>query len=219
MIQSARHHKVQRFAPSRPTRNKGARLVNSAFQWKYTGFLFLGVMLCLLVFILPSWYMVRSNYQLFSDLAFDTQPTLVSNLEREVHLSIILFVVSIVSTAGLSIYLGIRMTGNLISPLSAVEKQIKKMTTGDFHAAKFNYRASDDFLQLLESFSYLYETLRAQAESELAALHKIAADPKDRESLILIQQMMEIKRSQLGAHAPEATVVELFVTDEQRRAS
>lgn len=179
------------------------RVVNSRFQWKYTLSL-LGFMLASMgIFLAPSWYFLSQNYTIFDRLARIAEPELLEHLHREIFWLAGFSVFSIVALIVVTIWVGLKMTANIVGPLISMERHIWKLTTGDWTSKDFRIRAEDDFRDLAEAYSYLYRSLKAQAESELKLLEKLHIETEHRDSLNALHALMDLKRKQMNLRRPE----------------
>lgn len=177
------------------------KFVHKAFQLKYTLFLCAMTGFAILLFILPVWYFLNQNYDVFSRIAFDTHVELIEHLERElVWLAIFAFLSSIV-VLSLSAFIGMRLTAMMIGPLLRMEKHMRTVTLGDWSTHDFRIREHDDYRGIFETYSYLYRSLRAQTLSELKLLEKLSIDPHNREALAIWQNLVDAKKNQLNHHS------------------
>lgn len=173
-------------------------ILNKAFQYKYSWYLVTAVAGATLLFLIPTYYFVVQNYLIFTSLAFDTQPQLVSHLEREVLSLRIFMVVSFFVIAGITLFLGLRMTKNLINPLIQMEKHMRQLMLGQWHISDYKVLEDDDFRDLSVTYDYFHRALRANTEIELKLLEKLTIDPQNREAYAAWKNLVEIKRSRLG---------------------
>ena len=202
------------------------RLVDSAFQWKYTVFLLAAVVGSALIFLLPAAYFLNQNYQIFTKLAFRTEPQLVEHLEREVIWLTIFLGVGIVCLAGLCLSIGLKLTETLAGPLLGMERHMRKVSHGDWTRPDFRIRSTDDYRSLATTYNYMYKSLRAQNFQDLKWLSKITVDPQNREAVAALEALIATKNIQLGIKTkPEAEVFPIGIsasTDEapsKRRVS
>jgi hypothetical protein len=173
-------------------------ILNKAFQYKYSWYLVTAVAGATLLFLIPTYYFLVQNYQIFTSLAYDTQPQLVSHLEREVLWLRIFMVVSFFVIAGITLFLGLRMTKNLINPLIQMEKHMRQLMLGQWHISDYKVLEDDDFRDLSVTYDYFHRSLRANTEIELKMLEKLTIDPQNREAYAAWKNLVEIKRSRLG---------------------
>lgn len=184
------------------------RVINSQFQWKYTLSLMVFLLVSLSFFMAPSWYFLNQNYAIFHRLARVAEPELLEHLRREVWWLIGFSVFSITSLVVVTTWVGLKMTANIIGPLISMERHIWKVTTGDWSSPDFKIRSEDDFRDLAEAYSYLYRSLKAQAESELKLLEKIHIPPEHRDAFNALHSLMDLKRKQMNLKPPATDLPE-----------
>lgn len=217
MLYGRRRHEPQK--SSNPLGTK-KYILNKAFQYKYSWYLVTAVGGATLLFLIPTYYFVIQNYQIFTTLAYDTYPTLVQHLEREVVWLRIFMIVSFFVVTGITLVLGLRMTKNLINPLVQMEKHMRQLMLGQWHIADYKATENDDFRDLSMTYDYFYRALKANTEIELKLIEKLVIDPQNREAYAAWKNLMEIKRARLGIK--DTFIVRDEETSEaqtQRRAS
>lgn len=199
------------------------RVLNSQFQWKYTLSLVAYLLISISFFVAPSWYFLSQNYAIFESLAKVTQPELLPHLQQEMTWMVGFAIFSLLSLVSVTIWVGLKMTANIIGPLISMERHMWKVTSGDWSSGDFKIRAEDDFRDLAEAYSYMYRSLKAEAEAELKLLEKIHIDPEHRDAFNALHSLMELKRSQMNIHERDATIIPLIrgadASRDSRRAS
>lgn len=199
------------------------RVVNSQFQWKYTWYFNAFLLGSLLLFIGPTWYFLQQNYDMVIGITGKSAPELLEHLDRELHWLVGFSFFSIAALFLLTTWVSLKMTGNIMGPLVSMERHMWKVTTGDWSASDFRIRADDDFRELADAYSYLYRSLKAQAEYELKLLEQINVDDSQKDSFNSLNALLELKKVQLNLHkqAIGATddALPVPVTGERRRAS
>lgn len=173
-------------------------ILNKAFQYKYTVFLMTAVIGGILLFFAPAYYFINQNYALFINLAYDTQPALITHLEREVVWLGVFMVVSLGVIASMTLLVGLRMTKNLLAPLVQMEKHMKELMYGHWHIPDYKIDQDDDFRDLAVTYDYFYRSLKANTEAELKLIEKLSIDPQNREAYAAWKNLIMIKRSRLG---------------------
>lgn len=177
------------------------RVVNSQFQWKYTISLMAFLTLSMALFLIPSWYFISQNYEIFDRLARNSQPQLMQHLEREVVWLAGFTIFSLLALMSVTLWVGLRMTANIIGPLISMERHMWKVTTGDWSSPDFKIRSEDDFRDLAEAYSYLYRSLKAQAEAELKLLEHVHIDPEHRDAFNALHSLIKMKKQQMKVPA------------------
>lgn len=207
----------------RPVAKSAWKASHRSFQWKYTGFLIAAVFGTVSLFLGVVYYQVLQNYDIFRQLAFANSPELVMHLDREVTEFGLFISATLVAIFSFCLVLGLRFTGNVIKPVIHLERHMKKITQGDWSSQDFRFRTNDDLGDLLDTYSYLYRSLRAHTEYEIKLLEKIAIDPNNRESIAIWKSLVQQKRAQLnlpGKIQPIASIAaEISPPPAARRAS
>ncbi|GIL16807.1 MAG: hypothetical protein BroJett040_05580 [Oligoflexia bacterium] len=228
MIYGRRFNKKSKGFPARPTASPfQLKFTHRRFQWKYTLFFISIVLGAILLFAGPTWYFVSQNYQIFTKLAFDSNPQLVQYLEREIVWLGAFLTISATVTVILSAMIGLRMTGNLVRPLIKMERHMRQISVGDWSSQDFRHANHEDFYELLDTYSYMYRSLRAHTESEIKLLEKLVIDPQNGEAVAIWKALINNKRSQLNQLPSEPPLndttneisAESFEADSQHRAS
>jgi len=171
---------------------------HTAFRWKYTVFLIAAVFGTMILFLGVASNSMYQNYEIFKKLAFETNPELVGHLEREITWFGIFLVATASAVFLFCLGIGLRMTSNIIKPFIHLEQHMKKVIQGDWSNLEFRYRGDEDFSELLDTYSYLYKSLRAHTEHEIKMLEKLSIDPTNREALSIWKTLIFQKRKQLN---------------------
>lgn len=185
------------------------RVINSRFQWKYTLSMTLFVLTCMGFFLAPTWYFLSQNYIIFDRLARQAEPQLLQHLQREILWLAGFSIFSLIALGIVTVWVGLKMTANIVGPLISMERHIWKVTTGDWSTKDFRIRAEDDFRDLAEAYSYLYRSLKAQAESELQLLEKLQVETEHRDSLSALSGLIDLKKKQMNLRPPLVPVTEV----------
>ncbi|MGZ3772790.1 MAG: hypothetical protein ACXVCY_07920 [Pseudobdellovibrionaceae bacterium] len=202
-------------------------ILNKSFQYKYCWYMVTAVAGGAILFLLPSYYFIDQNYELFKSIAYDTHPHFVEHLEREIGWLRVFLGVSFIFLAGITLILSIRMTKNLLSPLIAIEKHMHKLMLGQWHIPDYLHE-NDDFRDLGMTYDYFYRALKANTEMELHLLEKLSIDPQNREAYAAWKNLLSLKRSRLGIKEefitsdlsePIASVANLSEFDRKRHVS
>lgn len=176
------------------------------FQHRYAWYFVLAVVGPFVLFSLPCIYFIQDNYQIFSSLAYDVRPDLLQHLERERTLLSGLIVFTLLAASFFCYWLTVKLMGLIAGPIWAIERHMKQVTLGDWSTEDFHTRTKDEFQSLVSTYSYLYRTLRVHTQAELEALESIGLDPRDRQTYMILKNLIEMKRSQLGYGAPDISV-------------
>lgn len=182
-----------------PVRNTRRRpwLLDRNFQLHYATYLTLTVSGASLLALGAVFYFLNQNFQIFTSLAFDTQPSLVQHLEREVVWLKFFIVVSFVTIALTTLLLTLRMTRKLLRPLAKLERHMRKLTQGNWNTPDLHL-SERDFNELLSTYDYFYRSLKVMTQSELDLLKKLNVDPANREAYAAWKILLDSKSRRLG---------------------
>ncbi len=95
---------------------------------------------------------------------------------------------------------------------------MRLLIRGDWSGQEFIVRESDEMREFTGTYSYLYRTIRAQAEAEMRLLEKIRVDDTQVESRLALENLRALKRGQLGLTPDESSEVSVSAPS-RRRAS
>ena len=161
-------------------------------------------MICLIIltsqfiFLGPALYFILQNYELFKNLAFDTQPEMVKYLDQEI------FWLKGFALLGAAVliffnYLFIlQIIKSVHKPLGRLEGHLKKLTAGNWNIQSFEARDEDLVKPLSLTYNHFYRTLQAQSESEIQILKKLNVDPSHREAYLAWKKLIDYKMSLIG---------------------
>lgn len=197
-------------------------ILSASFQYKYSWYMITAVAGAALLFLLPSFYFINQNYELFKSLAYDTHPHLIEHLEREITWLKVFLGASVVFLIGVTLFLSLRMTKNLLSPLVSMERHMHQLMLGQWHIPDYHLPEEDDFRDLSMTYDYFYRALKANTETELKLLEKLSIDPQNREAYAAWKHLLAEKRARLGIKEEFLTnesVVTLSEFDQKRRVS
>lgn len=203
--------------------NTPLRLVlEKKFQYKYTGYMVTAIVGGAALFLIPSFYFINQNYELFKTLAFDTHPYLVEHLEREISWLKFFLMASLALMMGLTFLLSIKMTRNILAPLIKMEKHMHSLMLGHWHIPDYPIPEGEDFRDLSLTYDYFYRSLKANTEAELKLLEKLSIDPQNREAYTSWRSLINEKRARLGLteeFISNENVVNLNEFDQKRHVS
>ncbi len=194
----------QQFEESRFLRK---HIINRTFQYKYLFYTATAIAGGAMVFLIPAYYFISQNYQVFTQIAFDSHPHLISHLDREIAwlkgFLILSFIAILVSCS----WLVIRMTKNIISPLIEIEKHMRLLMLGHWDIPDYQMKAENEYRDLSMTYEYFYRALRANTEVELLLLEKMTIDPHNRDAYAAWKKLISIHRSRIGQQ-PSSTMNE-----------
>lgn len=220
MLHGRRPHQNKAHArtPRPPKSRLAIRLINRGLQWRYARILALTSVVLTAAFAVPAWHFIRENYELFTRIAYDTHPGLVSHLEREQIWIGMLLLLGTSAAGFITMLTTLRMTTVLLGPLNSMERHMRQIIRGDWSSHEFRVRETDEMREVTGTYSYLYRTLRAQADAEMKLLEKITVDPREVESARAWMTLMNLKRKQLGLSEIESAE-DSASSQDSRRAS
>jgi len=147
--------------PQRSTQDIGSRstkfILNKTFQYKYCWYMVTAVAGGALLFLIPAFYFLTQNYELFKSLAFDIQPRLVEHLEREVTWLKVFLTFSFILISCATLLLSATMTKNLLSPLTRMENIMHELMLGKWHVPDYHMADDDDFRELAMTYDYFID--------------------------------------------------------------
>ncbi len=191
----------------RPTghrfRSRKIQIIRSGFQWRYSTYLLMAVVVSTIIGTGPVYYFLNQNYDIFISLAYKTSPEIVENLERERVWINGLLITTLIGIATMSLLFGLKITARIIRPLMVLENHIERLIKGRMDQPELRLREGDEFHELIQSYNYLYKSLKANTLSELEALINFKLDEKQRDTYLIWKQLLETKSKQLGLPTPE----------------
>lgn len=181
------------------TSSKQENIWGYALQSKYTWMVVIGTLLGISFFVLPLFYFTHQNYDLFVRLAYDVEPKLVDNIERETHFLYFFLVVSIVSICFSTTYLTVKLIRKFIKPMNQLEFHLQKMIRGEWKKSlQFIPGNESDNFEFLGTYDYFIRSLNTTVEHELKLLEKLQIDPSNREAHLAWKNLINNKRALLG---------------------
>jgi HAMP domain-containing protein len=178
--------------------NRKRILVDSEFQWKYTGYLLGAVTLAILFAGGTCYYFLQQNYSIFYKLSYMHSPDLIENLAREqLWLNSFLFS-TIVGLITFTLFIGLRMTARIAGPVIALKKHLRELTKGKFSADPLHVRSDDEFHDLIDTYNYFALFLKAQVKADLERLEEAFKSSYDSWAQQQLAEMIAEKRQQLN---------------------
>lgn len=205
------HHELsshERRALQERRSHQSLQALYRAFQRKYSMYFIFALVGPLTIFMLPCLYFIHQNYEIFQSLAYDVRPEMVQHLDREAQALTIFFFLAMGLTITACYWLTKRLTKLMISPVSDIERHMRKITAGDWTAPDFKHRLGQEFQSLSSSYSYLYRTLRVHNQKEVETLEKLmnhlqAHSQLDKNAEIILKNLILNKKTQLGINVVE----------------
>jgi hypothetical protein len=188
----------QRPSPLSPVKRRNS-VVQSVFQWRYTGYLIAAVFAATSFAGGLTFYLLNENYETFIRLATVQAPSLLESLERE-RIWINGFLFSVLGgMLTFFFYLGFRMTARLIGPIVVLQSHMKGLIRGNLSQAQLRIREDDEYHPLIETYNYFYSSLQTQTKQDLDRLRRLNVDARNQEAYSIWEEMIREKEQQISA--------------------
>lgn len=176
------------------------------------------VTLISLLFFAPTYHFISENFEIFTSLAYENQPSLVPHLERELKWINFFFIAAItgfITFSALFFYQSLKST---LLPVERVSRHIDLLKVGQYYTAELS-TSTEGFTQLSQVYTEFHRSLKNKTTEELSLLQKIETDERNRDSALALKKLIQLKKEQLGLIESNENVVSLNEYDRQRRAS
>jgi hypothetical protein len=188
---------------------------------KHVSLLIFGSLFSVFLFIGPAVYFMTQNYQIFQKLALDTNPEIVGHIERELNWFVGLAILSFVSAAVCTAWLGSRLINSIIKPIHSVEHHLRNIIGGDWtDHPKFDF--DGEFRSFLSTYNYFHQSIQNTALGELQQLQQLQINANDKVSSSIKNQLIKNRKKILGQDT-DSKVIDLgedsFGSGSKRRAS
>lgn len=90
-----------------------------------------------------------------------------------------------------------RLTQNLLAPLQRLNRHLQKIIEGEFTGNHMRYRTEEDFQQLYGTYNMMVSHFIAETEKEVEQLSKLSIDPNDRESFMILHNLIQAKKQKI----------------------
>ena len=198
---------------------KKSMSVQKRFQWKYTSFLMGAVFIGLMASLIPMLYFFNQNYDIFSKIAFQTSPELLSHLDRE-RSWLNGYVISVIlATLTFCLVFGLRATGRMIGPILVVQNHLRSLTRGQWSIREVNIRDNDEFRDFVSGYNYFYHCLRQMTEEDIHKLEQLVVDKNNRTSMNLWRRMVREKSRQIEYSASAVNDADSSLSHDSRHVS
>jgi hypothetical protein len=191
LSQNWHHRSKAQFTPQR------SPFIDRRFQLRYTLLLIGASALGVLLASIPTFYFINQNYEIFSDLAYQHAPDLLSHLEQERRWINTTLLAIFVGLFTLFTLLGHKMTARIVGPIKILQNHLHKVSRGYWFIRPIRIRDDDEFQDLIDSYNYFYASLRVEARDDLEKLKTIPIDPNNRDAYIAWRYMVNKKAAQL----------------------
>lgn len=173
-------------------------VINEKFQWRYTSYLVTSVFFAAVITGGVTGYFLNQNYGIFNNLAFFHAPDILPQLEREqiwINSFLFAFVVTIILT---SLYFGLRMTSRIAGPMFVLRRHLKQLSKGMFFQGQIRTRDSDEFRELIETYNYFYQTMRAQIQKDIKVLTRAMTESDREKRDVVLSELLKEKQTQIN---------------------
>ncbi len=147
--------------------------------------------------VVPIYFLLNQNYQIFYALASKEAPSLLQSLEREQSWINTILCATLLGLAVFFTLLGLRITNRIIGPLRVLRNHIKQLCRGNFHQNPIKVRTHDEFQELIEAYNYFYNSFRQNLKRDIELLQKMNVDPQNRDAYLAWKMMIEEKSLQI----------------------
>jgi hypothetical protein len=149
-------------------------------------------------------YWCNQNYEFFIDLAYGTDPKLVSHLESERASLNTLLVACLLGQIAFLWIMGNRMTAKVIAPLKIMRNHLRLLSRGELSVNSIQLRSGDEFQDLFTTYNYFFATLKAQAHKDLERLENLRMHSTHPIVLEILRSMVSEKKIQLNEEEPSS---------------
>lgn len=175
-----------------PAKNIADSIIYS-FQIRNTAALMTIILGSFLIIFGPALYFIRSNYDNFIRLAYDLNPMIIQNLERESFWISSYIILGTLLFLSVVIYMSLKMTKKIASPLMELDTHMRIMMKGNIEIEPIKYQNYEDFQQVLITYSNLQNYLIQQNRLELDMLRKLVLSENHRESHTIYKDLLSLK--------------------------
>lgn len=175
---------------------RGSKLIDRDFQLRYTLLILASAMGGMILTLIPVYFFLNQNYQIFTELSLRDAPGILTSLEREQSWMNTLLVATLI---GMTVYftiLGLKITNRLVGPLRVMKNHLHQLCRGNFHQKPITVRDTDEFQDLIETYNYFYNSFRQNLRRDLELLGRLSIDPKNRDAYLAWTALIEEKTRQ-----------------------
>ncbi|MCB0383993.1 MAG: hypothetical protein KDD43_01270 [Bdellovibrionales bacterium] len=181
---------------------RGSFFVDREFQVRYISLVLAAASVGALLNLVPIFFFLEQNYDIFYDLAFNTAPQVLEHLERERFWIRIFSVGSFLSIVAFFGFVGFKMTSRIVGPLKVLRNHLKQVSRGNWRLNPIKVREADEFQDLIEAYNYFYSSYRTMLQRDLERLKSLSIDSSNRDAYLAWKHMIEERAMQL--HLPGA---------------
>ena len=179
---------------------RGSFFVDREFQVRFISLVLAAALVGAALNLIPIYFFLEQNYDIFYELAFSSAPQMVEHLERERFWIRIFSITSFVSIVIFFGFVGFKMTSRIVGPLKVLRNHLKQISRGNWRMNPIKVRETDEFQDLIEAYNYFYSSYRSMLQKDLENLKSLSIDSSNRDAYIAWKQMIEERARQL--HIP-----------------
>lgn len=171
---------------------------DNQFEWNYV-LIFASIsVFAFALFSIPLIFFFSRNYYFFESIAFNTYPTLITNLYQEKSWLWMYCICGGAFSFSLILYFGKKFTANTIKPIKKIEDHLQQLMIGNFKDPIVFDANKSELNSIKINYEYFYRVLRSNTEQELEILRSLNIDQNNRDSLLAWQKLVQMKCKQLG---------------------
>lgn len=171
---------------------------DNQFEWNYVLIFACISVFAFALFSIPLIFFFSRNYYFFESIAFNTYPTLITNLYQEKSWLWTYCICGGVFSFSLILYFGKKFTANTIKPIKKIEDHLQQLMIGNFKDPIVFDPNKSELNSIKINYEYFYRVLRSNTEQELEILRSLNIDQNNRDSLLAWQKLVQMKCKQLG---------------------
>lgn len=178
---------------------------DNQFEWNYVLIFAFISAFAFALFSIPLIFFFSRNYYFFESIAFNTYPTLITNLYQEKSWLWMYCIAGGALSFSLVLYFGKKFTSNTIKPIKKIEDHLQQLMIGNFKDPIVFETNKSELNSIKINYEYFYRVLRSNTEQELEILCSLNIDQNNRDSLLAWQKLVQMKCKQLGVDFYEIT--------------
>ncbi len=171
---------------------------DNQFEWNYVLIFACISAFAFALFSIPLIFFFSRNYYFFESIAFNTYPTLITNLYQEKSWLWMYCIAGGALSFSLVLYFGKKFTSNTIKPIKKIEDHLQQLMIGNFKDPIVFEANKSELNSIKINYEYFYRVLRSNTEQELEILCSLNIDQNNRDSLLAWQKLVQMKCKQLG---------------------
>ncbi len=173
-------------------------------EFKYTLFIVGVFALSLVFFSIPVIYYINFNYDLFIELAYESTPAIVQQLEKEKFWINNLFIATVLASLLVLTVIVFRLLSRVDRTLQVVKNKIRNLSHGKWNSGPIIEKNYSEFTEIIGLYNHLYYFIREIQNQEVENLINLNIPidhPQHQEWINLINR----KRLQIGLDEVQIT--------------